>query len=273
MEPVFLVIATLCYAIGSVGYLIYLIRDHLSIHYVSCCFLLAGAVFHGIAIVSRSYDLGYVAVTSSQEALSFFAWVLVLIYLPLQIRLSIRILGAFVAPLAVLFMLASRLLPSHIIPQSGLFRSGWVIAHVTTLFLANALFALAAIVGIMYLLQERQIKRKAFGYLFTRFPSLQRLDRINHICLLLGFPLMTGGLIMGFAYASTIWRSPWNWDPKEMSALITWFIYAILIHERLAVGWRGRKAAWLAIVGFSAVLITFLGVNLFFKGHHTAFVR
>jgi ABC-type transport system involved in cytochrome c biogenesis permease subunit len=84
---------------------------------------------------------------------------------------------------------------------------------------------------------------------------------------------MTIGLITGFGYASTAWKSYWNWDPKEVFALVTWLIYAVLLHERLTVGWRGRRAAWLAIFGFLAVLTTFLGVNLFLKGHHTVFVR
>jgi cytochrome c-type biogenesis protein CcsB len=273
MESVFLVIATLCYGAGSIGYFVYLLRDREAIHRVSWGILCAGAIFHGGAILLRSLSMGYLAVTSVQEALSFFAWVFVVTYLLIQLRLQLRILGSFVSPLAVVFMLLSSLLPTHIIPKSGVFQSGWVIVHVTTLFLANALFALAFGVGIMYLLQERYIKRKNFGYLYSRLPSLERLDRINYICLIIGFPLMTAGLVTGFAYASAVWRSPWNWDPKEIFALITWCIYAILLHERLAVGWRGRKAAWLAIFGFSAVLTTFLGVNLFLKGHHTVFIR
>jgi cytochrome c-type biogenesis protein CcsB len=273
METVFLVTATLCYFIGSIGYFIYLMRDRALIHWVSWSILLVGTLFHGTAIGIRSVTLQHLAVTSSQEALSFFAWVLVLTYLLVQLRLQLRILGSFVSPLAVVFMLTSALLPSHIISKIGVFQSVWVILHVTTLFLANALFALAATAGMMYLLQERQIKRKVFGHLFARLPSLDRLDRINYVCLLTGFPLMTIGLITGFAYASAVWRSPWNWDPKEIFALMTWFIYAFLLHERLAVGWRGRKAAWLAIFGFSAVLVTFLGVNLLLRGHHTVFVR
>lgn len=273
METVFLVIATLCYCLGSVGYFVYLLRDRGLLHRISWCILFVGAVFHGGAILFRSLSVGYLAVTSSQEALSFFAWTFVVTYLLIQLRLQLRILGSFVSPLAVLFMLFSSLLPEHIIPKSGIFQSGWVIFHVTTLFLANAIFALAFSVGVMYLLQERQIKSKNFGYLYSRLPPLERLDRINYLCLIVGFPLMTVGLVTGFAYASSVWRSPWNWDPKEIFALITWFIYAILLHERLAVGWRGRRAAWLAIFGFSAVLITFLGVNLFLKGHHTVFVR
>jgi len=253
--------------------LIYLVRDYETIHKVSWGVLLVGVLFHTCAIVLRSVAMGRMAVANSQEALSFFAWVLVSIYLIVQLRLNLRILGSFVSPLAVLFMLVSSLLPNNIVPISGAFKSAWVVFHVATLFAANALFALAFSAGIMYLLQERNIKGKNFGYLYLRLPSLERLDKINYVCLIGGFPLMTLGLVTGFAYAGTVWHSFWNWDPKEISALITWFIYAILLHERLAVGWRGRRAAWLAILGFSAVLITFLGVNLFLHGHHTAFVR
>jgi cytochrome c-type biogenesis protein CcsB len=273
METVFLVIATMCYCIGNVGYFVYLLRDYEVLHRISWGILLVGAVFHGAAILLRSLSMGYLAVTSIQEALSFFAWVFVVTYLLIQLRLQLRILGSFVSPLVVVFMLLSLFLPTPIIPRSGVFQSGWFVIHVTTVFLANALFALAFGAGIMYLLQERQIKHKNFGYLYSRLPSLDRLDRINYICLVTGFPLWTAGIIIGFAYASTVWRSPWSWDPKEVFALITWAIYAILLHERLAVGWRGRRAAWLAIFGFSAVLMTFLGVNLFLKGHHTVFVR
>ena len=253
--------------------MIYLLRDRDSIHRASWGILLAGAVFQGCAILLRSWEAGHLAVTTSQEALAFFAWILVVTYLVAQIRFHLRILGSFVSPLAVVFMITSSLLPQNIVPGSGIMQSGWVVFHVITLFLANALFALAFSAGIMYLLQERQIKRKSFGFLYPRLPSLERLDKVNYVCLIIGFPLMTLGLVSGFAYAGTVWRSPWGWDPKEIFALITWFIYAILLHERLAVGWRGRRAAWLAIFGFSAVLITFLGVNLLLKGHHTVFVR
>jgi cytochrome c-type biogenesis protein CcsB len=273
MGTVLLVIATLCYCIGTVGYLIYLFRDRQSIHQVSWAILLLGAVFQAVAIAMRSLDTDHLAVTTSQEALAFFAWILVVVYLVIQLRLRLRILGSFVAPLAVVFMLVSSILPQDIIPMTGIVRSGWVVLHVTTLFTANAVFGLAFSAGIMYLLQEWHIKHKHFGFLYSRLPSLERLDKINYVCIMAGFPLMTVGLVTGFIYASAVWRSPWNWDPKEIFALFTWVIYAILLHERLAVGWRGRRAAWLAIFGFSAVLVTFLGVNLFLKGHHTVFVR
>ena len=273
MVSVFFVVATALYCVGAVGYLIYLFRDWESIHRASLGSLILGAVAQTVAIVTQSYAIGHLAVTNSHEALAFFAWILVITYLVVQIHINLRILGSFVSPLAVVFMLTSSLLPEKMVPTTTIFQSIWMVLHVVTLFLANALFALAFSAGIMYLLQERHIKQKNFGFLYPRLPSLERLDNINYFCLIVGFPLMTIGLVAGFAYAGTVWRSPWNWDPKEIFALITWFIYAILLHERLAVGWRGRRAAWLAIFGFSAVLVTFLGVNLFFQGHHTVFVR
>ncbi|MBZ4658208.1 cytochrome c-type biogenesis protein CcsB [Desulfacinum infernum DSM 9756] len=273
MESVLLTLAVTFYCVGTVGYLIFLVRDREGVHKASWSVLVAGALCHGAAIVLRSLEKGHLAVTTSPEALSFFAWFLVLAYLILSQRLRLRILGSFVSPLAAVFMFGSTLLPTRFIPSGSLFKSTWVVVHVAALFAANALFAVAFAAAIMYLLQERAIKQKRLGHLYARLPSLERLDRINHICLLIGFPLMTVGLLAGFLYASTVWKSPWNWDPKEIFALLTWLIYAVLLHERLAVGWRGRRAAWLAIFGFSAVLVTFLGVNLFLEGHHTIFVE
>jgi cytochrome c-type biogenesis protein CcsB len=212
---------------------------------------------------------GHLPADTIQESLSLFAWVFVVTYLILQIRLQLRILGSFVSPLAVVFMLSSSLLPSQIMLKSEFIKSGWVIVHVASIFLANALFTLAFSVGVMYLLQERHIKKKNFGFLYERLPSLERLDSIAHYCIMSGFPLMTAGLITGFAYAAIVWHSPWNWDPKEILSLVTWIIYAVLVHERLAVGWRGRRAAWLSILGFSAIVLTFVGASLLLGGHHS----
>lgn len=273
MEAALLITTTVCYLCGTVGYLIYLFKEQDPIHRTAWAFLLAGALVHLSAILARSVRGGHLAVSDSAEALSFFAFILVTTYLFAQARFQIRILGSFVAPIAVLFMLGSSLLPGDMVPKTGIIKSAWVALHVTLLFSANALFALAFSAGIMYLLQERHIKRKSFGRLYLRLPSLERLDRINYVCIVIGFPLMTLGLVSGFAYAGAVWPSLWSWDPKEVFAVVTWVIYAVLLHERLAVGWRGRRAAWLAIFGFSAVLVTFLGVNLFMEGHHGAFVR
>ncbi len=271
MEHLLLVLAACCYCVGSVGCFIFLLRNAQNAHRAAVAVLLAGWLAHGAAVALRSFAAGHLAVTTIPEALSFFAWVLIGTYLIIQNRLRLRILGTFVAPLAAAFLFASAVRPSHMIPASPLLKSVWVWIHISTLFAANALFAVAFAAAWLYLYQERNIKKKKRGAFSDRLPALERLDRVNHVCLLTGFPLMTVGLLAGFLYASAVWKSPWTWDPKEIFASITWLIYAVLLHERLAVGWRGRKAAWLAIFGFSAILVTFLGVNLFFKGHHSLF--
>ena len=254
---------------GTVGYLIYVIRTDVVIHRIAYAFLLAGFLSHSIGLVLLIGQIKQLPVTTLPQTFSLFAWAIVGSYLAFQLKFNIRVLGTFVSPLAVIFMLLSSAIPSKIIPTSQLSKSFWLILHVTTIFIGNAIFALAFCAGIMYLLQERQIKTKSFGLLYRRLPSLETLDSLNSVCLTFGFPLITIGLISGFVYAGAVLRSFWHWDPKEILAVITWLIYAVLLHERLAVGWRGRRAAIMAIIGFSIILVTFVGATLLLKGHHS----
>ena len=161
-------------------------------------------------------------------------------------------------------MVAVSQVPNIPSPEQSIFKNFWLISHVIAVFIGNSAFALACGIGILYLFQEYGIKSKNPGFFFKRLPSLEMLDAA-------GFTLLTFGLITGFVYAKTIWGRFWSWDPKEVWSGITWLFYAALLHERLTVGWRGRKAAVMAIIGFAILLFTFLGVNLFLKGHHGAF--
>jgi cytochrome c-type biogenesis protein CcsB len=214
-------------------------------------------------------QLRQMPVTTLPQTFSLFAWAIVGSYLAFQLKFNIRILGTFVSPLAVVFMLLSSAIPGRVIPNSKLFKSFWLTLHVATMFIGMAIFALAFCAGIMYLLQERQIKSKSFGLLYRRLPSLEVLDSLNYVCLTFGFPLITIGLISGFVYAGAVWQSFWHWDPKEILSVVTWLIYAVLLHERLAVGWRGRRAAIMAIIGFSVILVTFVGTSFILEVHHS----
>ncbi len=271
MSSFLFILATLCYFICSVGYFFYILSNSDTVAKAAFLTLLVGFLFHTSGLFILFFTFGYLPVSSLPESLSLFAWTIVLAFIIFQWRFNIRVLGTFVSPLAVFFMLLSPAIPEHVGRQIPILKSVWVVVHISLVFLSNALFAIAFCAGIMYLIQEKQIKKGAFGLLFKRLPSLEKLDKANHVCLIIGFPLLTAGLITGFIYAGHVWRSYWHWDPKEIFAIVTWSIYAVLLHERLAVGWRGRKAAILAIVGFIAVIVTFLGVNLFFKGHHFYF--
>ncbi|MCI5129056.1 MAG: hypothetical protein D3907_11280 [Candidatus Electrothrix sp. AUS3] len=89
-------------------------------------------------------------------------------------------------------------------------------------------------------------------------PSLDTLDKLNQHCISIGFPLMTVGMLFGYLWAHQIWGGrPWQWNPKIVSAIITWLLYAGLMHQRFTLGWRGRRAAWITVVAFCAVLLTF----------------
>ncbi len=123
-------------------------------------------------------------------------------------------------------------------------------------------------IGIMYLIQERYVKSKHLSGLFQKLPSLQVLDEINYHLITIGFPLLTLAIITGVIWANTAWGTYWRWDPKEVWSLITWLIYALVLHLRLTIGWRGKKAAILSIIGFAVVIFAFFGVTLILKGRH-----
>lgn len=146
-------------------------------------------------------------------------------------------------------------------------------AHIITVFIGEAAFALACGAGLLYLIQEHAIKTKNHGFFFKRLPSLDLIDTTGYACIAVGFTTLTMGLIIGFVYAKSVWGRFWSWDPKEIWSVVTWLVYAALLHERLTVGWRGRRAAIMSIIGFAAVLFTFLGVNFLLGGHHGEFTR
>jgi cytochrome c-type biogenesis protein CcsB len=257
------------YLVGAVLYLYFIVTLAERSARVGRMFLLVGGILHGVAFVARYFAAGYTPVTSLFESLSFSAFAIVCVFLGFELRYNLRVLGAFVAPLAFFFSLFAAFLPGEVRTLAPALNSYWLPVHVLLLFFGNAVFAVAFGAAIMYLMMERQLKRKTLGAIFKRMPSLNVLDEINYRCLTIGFPLLTLGIITGSIWAEYAWGSYWSWDPKEVWSLITWFLYAALLHGRLTVGWRGRKAAILAIAGFCAVLFTFLGVNLLLPGLHT----
>ena len=208
--------------------------------------------------------------TNMYESLVFFSWCLVTAYLIITIKYKVPVVGAFVMPITFILMVAAALLPNKGIGEiPPALQSNWLPIHVTLSFMGDALFAMAFGSGVMYLIQERQLKRKRPGAFYYRLPSLDVLDSMNYRALTIGFPLLTLGIITGSVWAQYAWGSYWSWDPKETWSLITWLIYAAVLHARLTAGWRGKKAAWFSIIGFMAVLFTFLGVNLLLSGLHS----
>ena len=227
-----------------------------------------GFLMHTASIVFRYVTAGHIPITNPHEATSFFSWCIVLIFFILELRHRITLLSSFIMPIVFILMLLSSLLPREIKPLAPVLQSGWLGVHTVFAFLGNAAFAMAFGIGIMYLVQEHYVKSKHLGGLFERLPSLQTLDQINFRLITVGFLLFTFAIITGAIWAESAWGNYWNWDPREVWSLVTWFIYAIILHSRLVAGWRGRRASILSIVGFLTILIGFFGIKLLGKGLH-----
>jgi cytochrome c-type biogenesis protein CcsB len=268
MNVYFFKLASLFYLLGTLAYLAYILFLKEALSKLAITTVCIGFATHTLALIIRYAEAGHTPVTNLHESLSFFAWMIIGVLLISNLKYKIKVLGAFLSPIALIIMFFAYALPKEIVPLAPVLKSFWHPFHVIFAFLGNAFFALAFCCGIMYLVQEHQLKSKRMGAITQRLPSLQVLDDLNYQSLTYGFPLLTLGIITGAIWAEYAWGRYWNWDPKETWSLITWLLYAALLHQRLTVGWRGRKAALMAIAGFFAVLFTFLGVNLLLKGLH-----
>ncbi|HUV50611.1 MAG TPA: c-type cytochrome biogenesis protein CcsB [Anaerolineae bacterium] len=214
-------------------------------------------------IESYRLGIGHAPLSNMYESLVFFAWIIGVIYLVVEQTYKNRAIGAFATPLAFMAIAYASLSPNindRIQPLFPALKSNWLIAHVMTCFIGYAAFAIAFGVSIIYLFSQRKTEGKTG--LFSRFPNAGILDELTHQMVTLGFLFLTIGIITGAVWANSAWGTYWSWDPKETWSLITWFIYATLLHARMMRGWEGRKIAYLSIIGFMAVIFTYFGVNL-----------
>jgi len=262
MNAILFYSALVIYLLATVTYFVYLLKPRVILGRAAHWMIASGFIVHLLFTVARYIQAGHTPITNLHESLSFFSLAVVGVFIAFERRYHVFILGSFVTPLALLLLLASSLYPSAIPQLPPALRSNWLFVHSSLAFLSYAAFAVAFGAAIMYLIQEHFLKKKRLGPLYQKLPSLVLLDEINYRCLTFGFPLLTIAIITGAIWAETAWGTYWSWDPKETWSLITWFIYAALLHGRLTTGWRGRRAALLSIVGFFVLLFTFLGVNL-----------
>ena len=234
-----------------------------------------GLLGHTIAIILRwieSYRLGigHAPLSNLYESLVFFAWALSLLYLLIEWRTKSRSIGAFATPLAFLIMAYASFtnVSSRIQPLVPALKSNWLLAHVITCFIGYAAFGIAFGLSIMYLL--KRLDDPETDNLFLKFiPGSAILDELSYQMVVIGFILLTLGIITGAVWAHSAWGRYWGWDPKETWSLITWLVYAALLHSRMIRGWRGKRLAIFSIVGFCSVIFTYLGVNLILSGLHS----
>jgi cytochrome c-type biogenesis protein CcsB len=263
------------YLVCSLGYLIFAASRNKIIGKISTGLLAVGLLLHSGGLVFRWAEThqtgyGYVPLSNMYESLIFFSWTIVLVYLILELKYRQKIIGVFVTPFAFLAIALTSIIPgidAKIVPLVPALQSNWLAIHVITCFLGYASFAVSFGISILYLLQDKKAATKEEGSRWL--PSTSILDEINYKSIVIGFPMLTLGIVTGAAWANYAWGSYWSWDPKETWSLITWFVYAAFLHARFTRDWRGRKAAILSIAGFSAVLFTYFGVNYLISGLHS----
>jgi len=212
---------------------------------------------------SYRLGIGHAPLSNLYESLVFFAWTIAIIHLWVEWKYRNRIFGIFTSPLAFLAMAYASLSPNisdRIQPLLPALKSNWLIAHVVACFIGYGAFAVGFGISIMYLLKLRDSENQ--GSLVGRFPAASVLDELAHQMVMFGFLFLSVGIITGAVWANSAWGRYWGWDPKETWSLITWLIYATLLHARMVRGWRGKRIAWLSVIGFISVLFTYFGVNL-----------
>lgn len=271
-------VTTLAYMASMIVFFAFLASKNKSLGLAGSVIAYGGLIIQTAAIALRwkeSYDLGvgHAPLSNLYESVVFFSWTIILIFAFIDIKYRYRIVGAFVVPFALLGMAWAQLgLNTGIEPLVPALQSNWLLYHVITCFLGYAAFAVACGISIMYLIKakhEESASTASAGGLMAMFPPIRVLDDLNYRAIMIGFPLLTLGIITGAAWANYAWGTYWSWDPKETWSLIVWFVYAAFLHARFTRGWVGKRAAWLSIIGFAATIFCYLGVNLFLSGLHS----
>jgi ABC-type transport system involved in cytochrome c biogenesis permease subunit len=265
------------YVAAGVAYAIHFARRQPPVGRAATTLLLFGALAHTFAIGMQTMEVRHLPFANPSRAVSTFVWLLTLSYLYVELTTDERAMGVFILPVIVGLQLIPVLYPGYE-KADPVLDSAWFWVHVASLLFAYASFAMAGILGLTYMLQFKEIKKKHLGYLYTRLPSLQILDVMNSRAVTVGWVFLTVGVIVGMVWASQARAVSPNDpnlqamsldDPKILMAVLTWAVYSFAVFARQTLGWTGRRAAWLSALGFAIVLLNFLPVSYFVTTSHT----
>lgn len=200
------------------------------------------------------------------------AWTLgiLAVFLVVSTRRDIRWLGLPVVFLALLSLgLAVTVLYTEAAQLVPALKSWWLVIHVAAAIICGGAFTVAAAISVLYLWRDRAERKGKVTGIVASLPDASRLDTLAYRILAFAFPLWTFAVISGAIWAENAWGRYWGWDPKETWAFITWVIYAGYLHARSTAGWRGRRAAYISLIGFVSFLINYFGVNIFVNSLHS----
>jgi cytochrome c-type biogenesis protein CcsB len=243
---------------------------------VAIIVLTVGAVLHGAGVVLRGIAASRVPWANMYEFSITGSFVVMVIFLVALAIKDIRLLATFVSGF-VLLILGSATAIFYVEVKSLMpaLQSYWLVIHVTVAILATAFFNIAAALSIAYIFKTAKWVEKSklklvatLRRILALFPAVEKIERLAYRFNIIGFILWSFTLIAGAIWAERAWHRYWGWDTKEVWTFIIWTIYAGYLHANATRGWTGKRSAWLAVIGFVAILFNFTVVNLFFKGLH-----
>jgi ABC-type transport system involved in cytochrome c biogenesis permease subunit len=264
----------LLYAAAAIAYIVHFAWRDPRVGRLETATLGSGVLAHTFLIGMQTVETGHAPLVGTSAAISAFVWLLGLCYLYLELTSDERSMGAFVAVLLV----ALDVMPafdSTVGARPPVLQSPLFTIHVVTMLFAYASLALACVLGVTYVLLFKEIKAKHLGFFYARLPSLQALDVMNSRAVTVGWIFLTVGLGIGGIWASQLQSSPDPraqamsvGDPKILVALLSWGVYSFALLARRAIGWSGRRAAYLSAIGFVIVLLNFVPVGYFLTKSH-----
>lgn len=256
------------YLIAAIHSILAFVNKRRSLQRVAQWSMAAGFVLHTAALVTDWAVDGHYPLFGLRETLSFLAWALVAGYAIVLYRYRAQAVGAFTMPLICILTFVALLINRDQSAARAAFSTTWLFPiHTTLLVFAYAAFFIVFMASVMYLLQERELKLKTFSAFFHRLPSLSTINEIATHAAAIGLTLLTLGLVTGMFWNWSLQGRMWRNDPKEIFAVLTWLLYFVLAVYRSSANWRGRRAAWLGVLGFVLVLCTFLAAPLFGSYH------
>lgn len=260
-------IALIFCALSTIGYLFSLVVKRVRLAKVSTWILAIAFGFLTINLLFALVSSSLLINPGSHDFLSLCAWSVCAVYLALQFKTKTRVLGAFISPFILLFMIAAgETAGKSLLPQN---LQNWLTAvHLFFVIMGEALFIIASCAGLMFIMQNSLLKNKKLSRMSMLLPSLSDLDRINHICLLWGFPILSMGIIAGAIFAELNWQTGWLTDPKVIWTFAGWIIYGFLLHQRLAIGWKGYRMALISGIAFILLLLSYGSVRICFSTLH-----
>ena len=222
---------------------------------------LAGLAVHTAALSQRWTEAGHFPAVGLHDISSFLAWAIVLAFLMTHLRSRVEVLGLVVYPVAFGLVLVSALTPASE-NESAALKSLFLPIHATFAVLGYGALFVACAMGVLYLIQERELKAKSTRTFYYLLPSLEQCDTLAGASVAVGLVFLTLAMITGVLWSHTVRGRYWSGDPKEWSALVAWGLYTVLLWARRRSGWGGHKAALLGIAGFAAVAFIFVWINL-----------